>query len=195
MARLALIWSVALIAACGSPKEGALASRGAGSAPAGPMCTIDSMSVAGIKLGMTLADSRTAIPGTKLERTTDGEGVALVGVMMDTTALVVLYAGEEDAGAPLDLTKRIESIETFHSSCRTADGIHPGSLVVDVERLLGKTTEIVLSEIESREFITFEHMPPRLTFRLDYSGEFADGERRTKRYRPDARIFSIAVSR
>lgn len=156
---------------------------------------MDSTGIAGLRLGATVADSRSALPGALLERTTDGDGAALIAVKVDTANVAVLYAGEDDASAQVDLSRIIQSIETFHPECSTANGIHPGSLVVDVERTLGKTTEIVVSEIESRQFITFERMPPRTTFRLDYSGDFAAGERRTTRYRPDARILSIAVSR
>jgi hypothetical protein len=186
------------VAACAGSKDGPSTSRvqvAATLQPATLRCRVDSTGVAGLRLGATVADSRSALPGARLERTTDGDGAALVAVKVDTADVAVLYAGEDDAAAPLDLSRPVQVIETFHPDCRTADGIHPGSLVLDVERVLGKTTEIVVSEIESRQFITFERMPPRTTFRLDYSGEFAEGERRTTRYRPGARILSIAVSR
>lgn len=70
-----------------------------------------------------------------------------------------------------------------------------GSLIADVEKILGPVSEIILSEIESREYVRFRNQPPHMLFRLDYTGQFAEGSRRTTRYAPGAKIFSIAVQR
>jgi hypothetical protein len=55
------------------------------------------------------------------------------------------------------LVKKITQIETFNSSCHTAKGRHPESLVQDVEKVPGKVKEIVKSEIESREYVALVH--------------------------------------
>ena len=144
---------------------------------------------------MTLAEARAARADTRFERTSDGDGVALVVVKLDTTDLVILYAAEDDPEKPVDWSRPVNSMETFHPGCRTADGIHPGSLVTDVERVLGTTTGIVVSEIESRQYIRFQRMPTRTSFRLDYTGIFEPGRRETMRNQPGARIFSITVGR
>jgi hypothetical protein len=59
--------------------------------------------------------------------------------------------------------------------------------------MLGPVREIMVSEIESREFITFERQPAWLTCRLDYTGLFPTGARMTKAYKPEARILSVAI--
>ena len=159
------------------------------------MCLVDSSGIGGIRVGMTLSAARTAIPGTRLERTSDGDGAALVTVKRDTAALMTISALEDDAEAPIDWAKPIHSIETFHSGCRTANGIHPGLSVRDAERILGKTVRIVESEIESRQYITFERQPEWLMLRIDYTGKFQSGKRETTEFDPKARIFSIAISR
>lgn len=164
-------------------------------APPNNACLIDSTGIGGIQLGSTLGESRTVIPGSRLERTSDGDGAALVAVKVDTIGLMTLHAGEDDSEAPVDWTKTISFAETFHSSCRTATGIHPGALVADVQGRLGAVVRIIESEIESRQYITFERQPSWMTLRLDYSGVFPAGSRETTVYKPDARLLSVSISR
>lgn len=61
---------------------------------------------------MTLDEAKAALPAAVLTRTSDGEGVALVEVKLGDEQLMVLYAGEEDPAAPVDMKKRIKNIET-----------------------------------------------------------------------------------
>jgi hypothetical protein len=156
--------------------------------------TISSSGIGPIRLGMTLAEARAALPAAKFARTSDGDGAALVEVTLAPDTTMVLWADEADADAPVDWSKHITSIETFSAAFHTPAGMHPGSLVTDVEHLYGKTKAITLSEIESRQYIEFENQPARLTIRLDYTGIFKDGARTTKQFEPQAKIWSIAVS-
>ena len=155
---------------------------------------ITAASIGPIRLRMTLDDVRRAVPTARFERTSDGDGAALVAATLAPDATVVLWAGEDDADAPVDWSRRIQSIETFDAPFHTAAGVHPGSLVADVERVYGTTKVITLSEIESRQYIAFESQPASLTFRLDYTGIFEGGTRTTKVYSPKAKILSIAIS-
>ncbi|HEY0997306.1 MAG TPA: hypothetical protein VGD77_15025 [Gemmatimonadaceae bacterium] len=118
----------------------------------------------------------------------------LVDVALPTGGSLSVYAGEERPGA-IDWSKRIQHLETFDSTLVTVEGVHVGSLVSDVEKVYGKVTSIDLSEIESRQYVSFERQPAGIQFRIDYTGEFPEGERRTTRYRSGARIYSISVSR
>jgi len=148
-----------------------------------------------IRLGMTLDEARRTL-GTAavLTRTEDGDGAAFVAVMEGREHTMTLWANEDDPAAPIDWSRPIEYIDTFNDTFHTAAGVRPGALVEDVVRLFGPVTEIVVIEIESRQFITFERQPQALTFRLDYSGIFADGARRTTRFSAGATILSIAIS-
>ena len=156
-------------------------------------CMISAKGVGPVQLGMTLRRARNAFPQARFTRTTDGEGVALVGVLFAKTDLMVLYAGEDNPDAAIDWSRKIEIIETFHSGCKMANGVGPGTLITDVEKRLGKVKKISLSEIESREYVDFANQPDNFWFRLDYTGVFPEGARITKKFQPDARIFSIAV--
>jgi hypothetical protein len=156
---------------------------------------ITNSSMGKIRLGMSLDEARRTL-GTVavLSRTEDGDGAAFVAVMEGQEHTLTLWADEEDPATPIDWSRRIEYIDTSNAAFHTEAGMRPGALVEDVVRLFGPVTEIVVSEIESRQFITFERQPPALTFRLDYTGIFADGARRTTRFSAGATILSIAIS-
>ena len=162
--------------------------------PSGAGCRVTSGGIGPLRLGMTLQAAQHAMPQARLSRTSDGEGVALVNVALEGESLAVAYAGEDDAEKPLDMARPIEHLETFSAACASAEGIHPGSTVEEGEAAYGPLRIIRRSEIESREYVEFEHQPPGLQFRLDYSGDFAEGESETRRHAPGARILSIAVS-
>jgi hypothetical protein len=147
-----------------------------------------------IRLEMTLDEARRALPAATFARTSDGDGAALVEVTVAAGSTMVLWADEADPAAAIDWSKKIQRIETFSPAFHTAEGIRPGALVTDAEKVFGRTTEVNKSEIEQREFITFDRQPAYLTFRLDYTGIFQGESRRTKVFQPRAKILSIAVS-
>jgi hypothetical protein len=155
------------------------------------LITADGMG--GVRLGATLAHARQSLKGALFERTSDGDGAALVTVTLASGQHIVVSAGEDDPDTAIDWSRTIAYIETFDPAFVTGDGVRVGSLVRDIAARLGPVREIVRSELEAREYVTFERQPRGFTFRLDQSGEFGTS-RRTTRYKPGARIFSIAVS-
>lgn len=159
-----------------------------------PECLISADGIGAIRLGRTIDEARRAMPSAKVERTSNGDGAALVEVSFGTDTSVTISADEDDPDAPIDWSKTVTAIETFSPTCHTVDGIRPGILVVDVEKVFGPVKQIVKSEIESREYITFEQQPADLTLRLDYTGEFPEGSRETQRFSAGAKIYSIMVS-
>jgi hypothetical protein len=156
-------------------------------------CLVTDSAIGPIRLGMTLAQARDALPSATFERSEDGDGAAWISVLVGGESLITL-ASEDDGAGEIDWAQSIALMETFSPSCRTANGVHPGSLVLDVEKTMGKTTKIMKSEIESREYIEFERQPAGMTFRLDYTGIFQPGSRETQRFDPAGKIFSIAIS-
>jgi hypothetical protein len=159
---------------------------------------ITSNSVGNIKLGMTVAQVRKAVAPMKIERTSDGEGVALIGVMKGNDAVMTLYAGEEDRDAPLDRNARIEQIWVFGSNYRTAKGVHPGMMLADAEKKYGKVKTVTMSEIESREFAEFSDHPSGMDFRVlgknDNAGAYPKGSRSASSYNPGAYVFAVMVT-
>ena len=157
------------------------------------LCPITSNGIGPIQLGMTLFEAKQAFPGATFSRGSDGEGVALVNVSTKETRVMVLFADEDDRNKPINWTKKISFIETFSSNCSTGLGVRPGSLIADTKKLYGLVLKISRSEVEARQFAEFKNQPRGMIFRIDYSGVFAQGQSETVRYRPDAKIYSIAI--
>ena len=166
--------------------------KSADASAAPPSCVVTAEGIGPIKLGATLAAAKRALPSATFEVDEDADGVPLIGVTVGGQTLMALFADIESDS--VDWEKPIQMMETFNAACATTDGIHPESRVLDVEKVFGRTTRIMLSEIESRQYIEFERQPRGMIFRLDYTGIFPEGSRETRRFEPEAKIFSIAIS-
>jgi hypothetical protein len=165
---------------------------------------ITAKSAGNISVGMTVGEARKAMKGAKFSRTSDGDGVALiaVGKRDDQSAIdmrevyMTLFAGEEDRDAPINEKGKIEFIEVWDSQFKTADGVHVKMKLRDVEKIYGKVTNIMMSELESREFADFANGPKDLSFRLaapdSDAGKYAEGKSNTKEYNPDTYILTIS---
>lgn len=160
---------------------------------------IDSDSVGAIKLGMTVAEAKKVMPEANFTRSSDGEGIALIGVLQNKDVLMTLYAGEEDSEAAIDENAKIEFIEVWSSEYKTAEGVHPNMKLSDAEKKYGKVKEIQMSEIESREYAKFANHPKGFDFRLSaknsMAGMYKEGKMKTSKYSPNTYIFSIQISK
>lgn len=150
-----------------------------------------------VRLGMTVSQARKALKGYKLKRESDGEGVALIGVTRGGKTVMTLSANEKNADAPINEKAKIDFIEVWDASYKTADGIHPQMTIAEAERILGKVKKIIMSEIEQREYVTFTKKP-NLSFRVSgkdhtEAGIYAEGKRESTKTGKGAIIASISV--
>jgi tetratricopeptide (TPR) repeat protein len=159
---------------------------------------ITETSVGPVRLGMTVAQVRSALPGLTLTRATDGEGTPMIFVKRGATLLMTLYAGETSPGTTIDERAVIEFVEARDSSYRTAAGVYPRMSLPEVERKYGKLHEITLSEIEAREHATFANHPAGISFRVRtdsvLAGIYPANQARTERYSPTAYVSGISIS-
>jgi hypothetical protein len=154
---------------------------------------IDSQGAGGAKIGMTVAQARKTMKNCLFSRSSDGEGIALISVSCRGARTMTLYAGEEyEVEKPIDFQARIEMIEVWDRRFKTAEGAHVGMRVADAERRLGKIKEIILTPIESREFIIFSKPTPNISYRF-YGGIYPPRSSITKEFDPNARLWSIQV--
>ncbi|HCA58719.1 MAG TPA: hypothetical protein DEP46_12125, partial [Blastocatellia bacterium] len=146
---------------------------------------------------MTIAEVRKAVAPLKLERTSDGEGIALIAVKNGEESVMTIFAGEEDRDAKIDEKAKVEYIMVWDKSYRTAAGVHPGMKIAEAEKIYGKVKQIIRSEIESREYVTFTNHPAGIEMRIlgndDMAGVYAQGSSRTDKYSADAYIFTIDI--
>ena len=155
-------------------------------------------SIGPIRLGMTVARIRKVFPGVTLSRTSDGEGVALIAVERRGKTLMTLFAGETDSNSPVNQRAVVEHVSAIDAGYRTSARVHPGMSLRKVEKRYGKLKEIMLSEIESREYATFAGQPGWIQLRVmndgGMAGIYAEGQTRTKLYSPAAYVLSISIS-
>jgi hypothetical protein len=153
---------------------------------------ITSDGAGGVRLGMSVWEAMKSLKGCHFNRTSDGEGVALVGVTCHGKRVMSLYSGEVNSDAAIDPKAKIEFIEVWDGRFSTKDGIRVGIPVREVERRIGKVKEIVLTEIESREFVTFSRQPKNTHFRI-YGGIYPARARSTTKYAKGTNLFSIQI--
>jgi len=161
-------------------------------------CLVTSKGIMGLAPGMTLREARRRLPDCHFVRVTDVDGTVLVAVRRGDEELVLMHTDKR--GNPqvpalrkrINWNARIKGMETFHETCRMENGLHPGTPLPEVEERWGKVTEIVQSDIESREYATFPRMPHGIVIRVDYCGVFEEG-RTTDRYRAGGKIQAIGV--
>jgi hypothetical protein len=155
---------------------------------------IDSLGAGGAKVGTTVAQARNSMKGCKFSRSSDGEGIALINVHCRGVNTLTLYAGEDEVEKPINFRARIEIIEVWDKRFRTAQGVHVGMRVADAERRLGKVKEIVLTPIESREYITFSKKTLNISYRF-YGGIYPPQKAFTKKYERGSKLWSIVVQK
>ena len=159
---------------------------------------ITSDSAGAVRLGMTVAQAGKTLKGMTLERATDGEGIALIAVKKGDKTLMTFYAGEENPESKIDEKAKIEQIEVWDKSYRTAKGVYVGMLVSNVEKKYGKVRQIILSELESREYAAFVNHPKGMDFRLmndnSTAGVYANRQTTTTKYAKNTYLFSILVT-
>jgi tetratricopeptide (TPR) repeat protein len=168
------------------------------SQPSSSAGVITSTSVGPVRLGMTVAQARSALPGTTFIRTTGGDGEALIAVKRGENLLMTLYTGDAKPAAPIDERAVIEFVEARDAGFRTSAGVNPTMPLREVEQKYGKLDEISLSEIEAREYATFANHPTGISFRVRtdsvLAGVYPANQTKTERYVSSAYVFGISIS-
>tara|TARA_B110000305_G_C19169106_1_gene506360 strand:- start:310 stop:753 length:444 start_codon:yes stop_codon:yes gene_type:complete len=94
--------------------------------------------------------------------------------------------------------KKIEMIDVFSVRFATEEGIKVGSTISDAARTFGGLKEIMMSEIESREYAEFSDQPSGLYFQVygdnSIAGNYPAGNNPTAQANPGAWISSIEVT-
>ena len=184
-----------------SPATVKLASSASISGPAtpnDPAATITSNSVGPFRLGMTVKEAMQAMPSATFSRTSDGEGIALILVKESGEELMSLFAGEWDPDAPIDPSRKIEFIDVHNPRFATTEGIHVGTKLSNMPASLGNLKEIMMSEIESREYATYSNQSSGIQFEVygdgNTAGAYPPGNNLTATPTAGAYIASIEVT-
>ncbi|MEM6279458.1 MAG: hypothetical protein AAF733_08275, partial [Verrucomicrobiota bacterium] len=159
---------------------------------------ITATSVGAAQIGMTIGEIRSEFPGARLERTSDGEGIAYVAIIENEELLIEMVTDQYDVEAPILDTERVAMIVVRHPRFATANGIRLGSDLGELDLRIGPVREILTSEIESREYASFERQPSGLQFQIlndeNTAGIYDPDTYKTKRFREGSYISSITVT-
>jgi hypothetical protein len=87
-------------------------------------------------------------------------------------------------------------IRVYDVHCSTAEGIHPGALLAEVEKHYGKLLRLEQTETESREYAEFERLPNWMNLQAGNgeAGVYTKGSRCAYRYDPSAKVQSLWVA-
>ena len=160
-------------------------------------------SIGKIKLGMTVAEARKAMPNAKFSRTEDGEISTLIAVKVENKEIMTLYADEKDSDEKvINENAKIEHIQVWSDKFKTAKGVHPKMKVSDAVKIYGKVTSDTISPIESRRYIDFANQPKYFSFRVedeDFEAMLNDEKNNIdiskKSYKISLYIHSIEISK
>lgn len=140
-----------------------------------------------IRAGMTVADIQNLMPFTRYT-VIQGAEAEFTEMMFCDCSTVSLYLN--DARPP-----SIETARVFSRNFETGAGVQVGTLLRDAETIYGGISQIIRSEIEMREFVTFTNHPGGVQVELEFdSGIFSGANNTTTTYQSDAVIKAFWVS-
>lgn len=169
------------------------------STPAAAECLIQANSIGGIRLGQTPAQVKQQFPRARLRRTSDGEGVSYIAIALPNGTEIIAYQAsvEDDNSSSINQRAKITMLQTSSPTCSTVSGVRPGMTLQAAAGKLGRVKQIMQSEIEAREFATFERQPAWLTIQVEDAGRYRPADdsppRSTSRYRPNSKILSLWI--
>lgn len=155
-------------------------------------CVLKANTAGPLRLGMTMRQARAAMPGARFAASKDADHQPILVVTRDGKPLVDIYGDE----AGVKDTSRIEDFRVYDPACATADGVHPGMLVKDVEQKWGPVTRLLITDVENLEQAEFQKQPSWIEVAVGHgeAGVYPKGKRCTKQYKPDAKVASLWVT-
>lgn len=168
-------------------------------------------SVGDITIGMTVADARKVFKKAEFNQYGYGEEGTWIEVTKGEKTLIRFTTDQNDEDesddegkVKIDESAKIERIEISDSRYKTADGIHPESLISEAEKKFGKVKEIQFWGLDGSEHIYFANAPKTLSFTVRakkgsddeaMAGIYAGDEVSTTKYAKDAILSAITVSK
>lgn len=140
-----------------------------------------------VQLGMLSADITTAMPGVNASIERDAEGIEWMTLKMHGETLMNVMLDRSTHTASL--------IRVLSPRFVTAEGVRVGENLQSVGEKLGGLKEIQWTDIESREFATFNNAPETMVFQVvandGKAGVYPSGEALTTVAASSASVHSI----
>jgi hypothetical protein len=157
-------------------------------------CVIGSSIVGPVRIGMTVMQARQALRSTTIAPAEDSDRIAILVVTRDGKRIMDLYPDNDN---PAKEQAVIELIRVYDPACSTADGVHAGMLLSEVQQRYGRVTRLVAPESEPREYAEFERLPNWIEVQPGQgdTGIYPKGKRCATQFKPTARVTSLWVSK
>ncbi len=150
-------------------------------------CLIKVKTVGAVHAGMTIRQARAALPGATFKPAEDHDQLAIFIVARAGKHVMDLYPDQDNRS-------KLEMIRVFDPACATAEGVHPGMLLHDVEKQFGKLTRVAMYEGEPNERAEFSKTPSWLEIESRGAGIYPKGKRCTDRIKDSATVESLWVA-
>ena len=161
-------------------------------------CEVTQHTIGGVRLGMTTKQVKQKFPKAKIKRISDGEGIALISILLQPKVEIWAHANEDDPEKPINFNKKITWLSSSSPACKTATGVHTGMKLAEVEKRYGKFIRIQRSEIEAREFAYFQKQPQWVEIQVESgSGVFPENAElaaTTRRYTKNAVVEQLSIA-
>jgi hypothetical protein len=156
-------------------------------------CLIQENAVGAVRNGMTIRQVRAALPGAVFNLGEDTDQLAIYIVSRGGVPILDIYPNQDEK---INDSNKAELLRVYDPNCATADGVHPGMLLSEVEQKYGKLKRLVLSEAEPWETAEFEKQPAWLEIQTGKgeAGVYPKGKRCAPRYAANAKAESLWVS-
>jgi hypothetical protein len=156
-------------------------------------CTIRVNTVGAVHAGMTVRQAREVLAGTQFKQSEDIDKIAIFIVTRGATRLMDLYPYQEDG---VKESSKIELVRVYDPACVTAEGVHAGMPLAEVQKRFGKLKRLTLNDGLPREIAEFEKVPSWLEIDAGdgSAGIYPKGMHCADRFKPSATVFSLWVS-
>jgi hypothetical protein len=154
-------------------------------------CLVKPNTVGAVHAGMTIRQARQALEGTSFKASEDKDQLAIFVVTRAGKPVMDLYPDQERRASE---SSKIELIRVYDPACATAEGVHPGMPLRDLEKYFGKLLRVAMYEGEPTERAEFSKTPSWLEIQSSDAGIYARGMRCADRFKDSAVIESLWVS-
>lgn len=151
-------------------------------------CLIRPGQVGPFRVGMKIRQAKRMLAGATFKDGEDAEGLAILIVSRNGAPLLHIYPDQ-------DALENLELIRVLTPDCATADGVHIGLPLAEVEKRYGRLVRIERTEVEKREEAGFEKGPGWMDIDVGSgeAGVYPKGKRCAQSYRPGAKIQGLWV--
>lgn len=188
---LSILLATGLLAGCGTgeqpPQQPPTPEQAAKPTPSNTY-PLTEQAAGPVQLGMAISEIITSLPDIQTSMETDSSGVQWVNIQQNNEPLLSVMVEKP--------SHRVSVIRVLSPRFVTKQGVQVGENLQSASEKLGGLRSIQLTEVESREFATFQRAPETMVFQVTNpnggtAGVYQNDKTETNLTAPSATIHSI----